>query len=133
MPYHFEFDSTHRILRCRLEGRVTDEELKEYYRDLEKYSVQQDPLGGILDMSAITAFDVSPDTIRELAKSPPAMPNPGRLRVLIATSPNVFGIARMFEMQGQETRPNLHVVRSEKEALAILGLTETKFEPIQHK
>jgi hypothetical protein len=133
MPYHFEFDSTHRILRCRLEGRVTDEELREYYRDLEKYSLQQDPLSGILDMSAITTFDVSPDTIRQLAKSPPAMPNPGRPRVLIATSPNVFGIARMFEMQGQETRPNLHVVRSEKEALAILGVTGTKFEAIQLK
>jgi hypothetical protein len=133
MPYHFEFDSTHRILRCRLEGRVTDEELREYYRDLEKYSVQQEPLGGILDMSAVTSLDVSPDTSRELAKSPPAMPNPGRPRVLIATSPPVFGIARMFEMQGQETRPNLHVVRSEKEALAILGVTETKFEPIQLK
>jgi hypothetical protein len=133
MPYHFEFDSVRRILRCRLEGRITDEELTEYYRDLEKYSVQQDPLGGILDMTAITSLDVSPNTIRELAKSPPAMPNPGRPRVVIATSPTVFGIARMFEMQGQETRPNLHVVRSEKEALAILGVTETKFDPIQPK
>jgi hypothetical protein len=133
MPYFFEFDSTHRILRCRLEGRIADEELTEYYRDLEKYSLQQDPLGGILDMSAITSLDVSPNTIRELAKSPPAMPNPARPRVLIATSPPVFGIARMFEMQGQETRPNLHVVRSEKEALAILGVTEAKFDPIRLK
>lgn len=133
MPYHFEFDSIHRILRCHLEGRVSDEELREYYGEQEKYSVQQDPLGGILDMSAVTSLEVSPKTIRELAKSPPAMPNPGRPRVIIATSPPVFGVARMFEMQGQETRPNLHVVRSEKEALAILGVTETKFEPIQLK
>jgi hypothetical protein len=131
MPYHFEFDSTHRILRCRLEGRITDDGLREYYRDLEKYSTQQDPLGGILDMSAVTSLEVSPKTIRELAKSAPAMPNPGRPRVIVAPSPLIFGISRMFEMQGQETRPNLHVVRSEKEALAILGVTETKFEPIR--
>jgi hypothetical protein len=39
----------------------------------------------------------------------------------------------MFEMQGQDTRPSLHVVRTEKEAMAILGVTETKFEPIQTK
>jgi hypothetical protein len=133
MPYHFEFDSTHRILRCRLEGRIADEELREYYREQKKYSVQQDPLGAILDMSAVTSLDVSPNTIRDLAKSPPAMPNPDRPRVIIATSPTVFGIARMFETQGQETRPNLHVVRSEKEALAILGVTEIKFEPIHLK
>ncbi|MGA8012504.1 MAG: hypothetical protein WB949_08770 [Candidatus Acidiferrales bacterium] len=133
MPYHFEFDATHRILRCHLGGRVIDEELKEFYGDAEKLAAQTDPLGGILDMSGVISFDASPDTIRELARSRPIMPNPDRPRVLIAPSPPVFGIARMFELQGQETRPNLHVVRSENEALAILGVRETKFETIQLK
>lgn len=131
MPYPFEFDSTHRILRCQLEGRVTDEELSGYYRDAERYAKQTDPLAGILDMSGVTSLEVSPETIGELARLPPAMPYPSRPRVLIATSPAVFGVARMFELQGQATRPNLHVVRSEKEALAILGVAETSFEPIQ--
>ena len=131
MPYQFDFDSAQRILRCRMEGVVTDEELKEYYRDVERHSVREEPLGGILDLSAVTSLDVSPNTIRELAKLPPAMPNPLRPRVVIAPSPPVFGIARMFEMQGQDTRPSLHVVRTEKEAMAILGITQTKFGPIQ--
>jgi hypothetical protein len=39
----------------------------------------------------------------------------------------------MFEVEGQELRPDLHVVHSEKEALAILELQETRFEPIQLK
>jgi hypothetical protein len=133
MPYQFDFDSAQRILRCRIEGVITDEELKQYYRDVEQLSVREQPLGGILDMSAVTSLDVSPDTIRELAKLPPAMPNPARPRVVIAPSPLIFGIARMFEMQGQDTRPSLHVVRSEKEAMAILGVTETNFEPIPTK
>jgi hypothetical protein len=133
MPYHFEFDSTHRILRCQLEGRITDEELRGYYRDAERYATRTDPLAGILDMSGVTSLEVSPEAVRELARLPPAMPNPSRPRVLIATSPAVFGVARMFELQGQATRPNLHVVHSEKEALAILGVTQTRFEPIQVK
>jgi hypothetical protein len=133
MPYRFEFDSTNRIIRCRLEGLITDEDIKECYRNAERYALQTDPLSGIMDMSAVTSFAVSANTVRELATSPPAMPNPERLRVLIAPSPQVFGIARMFEMLGQDKRPELHVVHSEKEALAILGVPETKFEPIRLK
>jgi hypothetical protein len=70
-------------------------------------------------MSGVAFLDESPTTVRELAKLPPAMPHPDRPRVVIATSPPVFGVARMFELQGQDTRPNFHVVGSEKEAFAI--------------
>jgi hypothetical protein len=36
----------------------------------------------------------------------------------------------MFESHGEATRPNLHVVRTYKEALVIVGVIEPKFEPI---
>jgi hypothetical protein len=39
----------------------------------------------------------------------------------------------MFGVQGQDTRPDMHAVRSEKEALAILGVRKTQFDPIQLK
>jgi hypothetical protein len=131
MPYHVDFDSVHRILRCRLEGCITDEELRQYYRLAEDHVAKTDPLGGILDMTAVTSFDVSPTTIRQLAKSRSAFTNPDHPRVLIASCASVFGLARMFEMEGQDKRPNLHVVRSEKEALAILGIHKANFAPIQ--
>jgi hypothetical protein len=133
VPYHFEFDSIHRILRCQMDGRVTDEELRRYYRDAELYTTGTDPLSGILDLSGVTSFEVSPELVRELASLPPAMADRARPRVLIATSAAVFGLARMFELHGQESRPNLHVVRSEKEALAILGVSRPSFKPIQGK
>jgi hypothetical protein len=84
-----------------------------------------------MDLSEVTSFAVSANTIHELAMSAPAMPNPGRPRILIAPSPQTFGIARMFEMMGQDKRPEMHVVHSEKKALAILGIQETRFEAIQ--
>jgi hypothetical protein len=133
MPHQFDFDPIHRILRCRLTGRVTDEELQGYYQDIERYTAQTDPLAGIMDLSGVTSLEVSPKTIRELARLPPAMPNPARPRVLVAISPPVFGLARMFELHGQDTRPNLHVVRTEKEMFAILGIQGAKFEPIPTK
>jgi len=36
---------------------------------------------------------------------------------------------RMFEMVGERTRPGFHVVHTEREAFAILGVLEPKFEP----
>jgi hypothetical protein len=133
MPYHFEFDSTNQILRCRFEGRVTDEALKEYYQVVADYDARTAPRAGILDMSAVTSFEVSPQTVRELAKSPPAMPDPSRPRFVVAASPQIFGMARMFELQGQATRPNLHVVRTQEEVWAVLGVRQPKFKPIQTK
>jgi hypothetical protein len=116
-----------------MDGRVTDDELRAYYRDAERCATETDPLAGILDLSGVTLFEVSPELVRELAKLPPVMLYPTRPRVLIATSAAVFGLARMFELQGQHSRPNLHVVHSEKEALAILRVVQTSFEPIQVK
>lgn len=133
MAHHVDFDFTHRILRCRLEGRVTDDELRQYYRLAEDHVAQTNPLAGILDLTAVTSFEVSPATIRQLAKSPSAFPNPDHPRVLIAPSDSMFGFARMFEMEGQDKRPNLHVVRSEKEALAIFGVRKANFAPIQFR
>jgi hypothetical protein len=133
MPYHFEYDSANRVLRGALEGNIADEELREFYRVAAEYSAFTDSLDSVMDMSSIASFDVSPQTIRELASLPPAIVDPSRPRCIIAASAQVFGMARMFELQGQATRPNLHVVRTQKEAWAILGVSKPKFEAIQIK
>ena len=131
MPYRIEFDSSHQILRGQFEGRVTDEELKEFYQVATETVARIQPRGGIMDFSAVTSFEVSPDTIRGLAKLPPAMPDPRAPRVLIAPAPDIFGLARMFQFEGEETRPSLHVVRTSKEAGAILGIQQLNFEPLK--
>jgi hypothetical protein len=130
MPYHFEFDSINRVLRGRVAGRVTDGDLTDFYRSAAEHVALVDPIAGIVDLSAVTSFEVSPQTIRRLAKSEPAMPEPSRLRVIVAISSHVFGMARMFEFEGEATRPNLHVVRTVDEAWAILGIHEPRFEPM---
>jgi hypothetical protein len=131
VPCNFEFDLANRILRCRFEGAVTDESLSECYRDIGKYAALTAPIRGILDLSAVASFEVSPGTIRKLASLPPAIPDPRTPRVIVAPSPQVFGMARMFEIQGEGTRPSLHVVRSEEEAFAILGILEPQFQPVR--
>ncbi len=130
MPYYFEFDPVNKILRGRFEGRVTDELLKEYYSVAGGYFERTGAHSAITDFSAVTSFEVSPQLVLELASSPPAILDQEFPRFIVAASPLIFGTARMFELAGQDTRPNLHVVRTMKEVCVILGVLEPKFEPI---
>jgi hypothetical protein len=130
MSYHFEFNSTHRIIRCCFEGRVTDQTLKDFYGVAAMLVASNVPCAGIVDMSAVTLLDISSQTVRELASLPPTIPDPASPRFIIAASPQIFGLARMFEQQRQDIRPNLHVVRTAREVWVILGVEEPRFEPI---
>jgi hypothetical protein len=130
VPYLFEFDPRNSLLQGRLYGRVTSEELREYFQMGTKCLAAKRPRATISDMTAITLFEVTPQTIRELAGVPPIAASQDLLRVIVASAPDVFGMARMFESHGEATRPNLHVVKTCKEALVIVGVQEPKFESI---
>lgn len=131
MPFHFEFDPVQEILRGRIEGPVTDESLQEFYRLAGEHAVRLLPRSAISDFSAVTSFEVSSETIRELARLAPAMPDPTRPRVAVAPSGLVFGLVRMFQSVAGDTRPKLHVVRTMEEAYALLGVKAPRFEPLQ--
>jgi hypothetical protein len=128
MALSFDFDHANKIIRCQIAGLVTDQSLTDYYHEMSRHGAERPTYSGMLDMSGVTALNVSSATIRKLAQLPPAIPDPDVPRVIIAGSPHLYGMARMFDIQGAETRPNLHVVRNEKEALAILGVTSPHFE-----
>ena len=130
MSYVFESDLAHEILRCRLSGRVTDEVFEDFIRAGSKYAVRMHPTVGVVDLSEVTSFDVSARTIEELAKQPPAVRDHKLRRIVIAPSAETFGMMRMFEIEAEEQRPDIHVVHSEREAWAILALQEPKFEPL---
>jgi hypothetical protein len=128
--FSFDFDSTNKIFRGRIDGRVTDAILKQFYAVGAEHLSRIEPCRGIFDFSGVTSLDVLPQTIRELAELEPAMPNPSRARVILAPADNGFGLARMFQFEGELTRPNLHVVRTEREAWAVLGVQDPQFEPL---
>jgi hypothetical protein len=130
MPYRIVYDRTNRILRAQFEGRVTDDELMDVYRLGQKLVTRIDPQAGITDFSDVTAVAFTPETIYELAAAKPIMPDPSRPVVFVAPSPHVYGMARMFEILGEGTRPNLHVVRTLEEAYKVLDVREPQFEPV---
>lgn len=129
MGYRFELDSANRILRARFDGQVTDELFLEFYRvAVPAVVASTDYRSSIVDFTDVTSFELTPETLRALAWSPPADPKSARVRVIVAPTPSVFGLARMFAAYGEDTRPNLHIVRSLKEAFAVLGVTKCNFE-----
>ena len=114
-----------------LHFQVTDEDFRNYYSDEAKYLALTKPGGGLLDFSMVTSFDVTPAIIQHLTNLAPVLTNQALPKVLVAPVPAVFGMMRMFEILGDRTRPNLHVVGSEEEAWAILGVREPQCGPFR--
>lgn len=86
---------------------------------------------GIVDFSTVTEFALSSNLLRQLANQEPCVPDAtSRPRVIIAPQAHVFGLARMFQIMGETTRPLLNVVHTLDEAFAALGVQSPKFEPI---
>jgi hypothetical protein len=109
---------------------VTDDDLREVYRFGQAHVERLDPLSGITDFSETTSVAFTAQTMRELARTKPIMPDPTRPVVFVAPTPDLFGMARLFELQGADARPNLHVVRTSEEAYRILNVSEAQFLPV---
>jgi len=130
MPYRFSFDAKNGILRGQIEGKITAEELKEFYEAARELAVTTSPRGAIADFTGVTAFDFGRDTMLELAKFAPVLPDSNLPRVILVPSTEGFGLARTFQHQVQDKRPNVHVVHRLSEACAILGVQQPEFKAI---
>ena len=129
--FQFEFDPINGILRCRFEGLVSDGELIDYYRIAAQHVARLTPKAGITDFSAVTRFQVLPETLRRLAYSEPALPDPAVPRFIVAPSDHTYGMSRLFEGYGEKKRPKLHVVREAEEVWRMLNIQEPRFEPME--
>lgn len=124
-----DFDAKNNVLRASLEGRMTGALLMELYAAAAKYIESHPPCRGIIDFSAVTEFEVSSNAIRQVAASPPALP-PGYIRVLVIPQIFIYGLARMFQILGEKSRPDLQVVRTMEEAYHLLGVEFPDFHPL---
>jgi len=128
--FRFELDQENKILLIRFEGRqLTNESLAEFYTTVRQYSISTDAYAGIFDFSSVTQVDVSTAFICQLALGEPAMPRANeRGRIVVFTNDVGFGLARMFQMLGEPTRPLFLAVRTLDEALEALGVQSPQFE-----
>ena len=131
MPYSFHFDAENRSVLARFTGALTDEEFTQFFRVGGRNVVATvDFRSMIIDFSELTSFDVSTETMRTIAWEEPIDTDISRPRVIIATEAHIYGLCRIYASHGEDTRPNLHVVRSLEHAYAILSVINPKFEPL---
>jgi hypothetical protein len=124
-----EFDAKNNILRGTLDGRMTGAILLDFYPRAAKYMASRPPCRGILDFSKVADFEVSSAAIRQVAALPPAFPA-GYMRVLVIPRDFIYGLARMFQILTQETRPELQVVRTIEEAYRLLEVSSPEFHRV---
>ena len=124
-----EFDAKNNVLRGTVHGPMTGASLLDFYAAATEYMASHPPCRGILDFSQVTEFEVSPHAIRQVAAAPPAFPA-GYMRVIVVPIDFIFGLARMFQLLGERTRPDLHVVRTLDEAYRLLQIESPEFRPI---
>jgi hypothetical protein len=129
MGLHFEFDRANRILLLKVEGCLTEEVMTDAQLAIRNHSTATDSRVGIFDFSGVTAFDVSTPFIRTLATQGLSI-SASRRGIIVVPSTHGFGLARMFQLLGDQARPRLQVVRTMDEALSILRISSPQFEPL---
>jgi hypothetical protein len=124
-----EFDAKNNVLRVTLEGHLTDAILSDACATMARCAASRPGCRGIADVTQVTHFDVSSYALRQLAETPPAIP-PEQMRIFLAPTTFVYGMARMFQMLGERTRPNLHIARTLDEAYRLLQVESPEFHPV---
>jgi len=127
--FTLEFDGKNGVVRLTLDGILTDEILSNSYAALAKFVSSHGPCRAISDATKVTKFYVSSAAVRELARSAPAVPV-GYMRVFVAPRDELYGMARMFQILGDKTRPDLHVVRTLEDAYRLLKIEAPEFVPV---
>lgn len=127
-----DFDAKNNILRATLSGRMTGAKMLEFYAAMAKFMATHPPCRGILDFSRVTDFEFSGEAIRQVAASPPAFPK-GYMRVLVVPKEYIYGMARMFKILTEKTRPELQVVRNLDDAYLLLKVISPDFRALQEE
>jgi hypothetical protein len=129
MGFVMDFDAANNILRVTIDGHITDAILFDGYAAMARCVAFHPACHSIADFSPAISADFSSEAIKQLAAAPP-LPT-AALRILVAPADSVYGMARMFQILSEETRPNLHIVRTMDEAYSLLQVKSPEFNPLR--
>ena len=124
--YGFEYEARHAVIAVRFGSALTDALCVRFYREAPRYLAGQSVRAVLIDFSAVTAFDVSVQTVRHLGGLRALLPGPVP-RVVIAPQDVAFGLLRLFQHIAIEKR-QLQVYRTAEAASDALGLNDAHFE-----
>jgi hypothetical protein len=129
MAHRLDFDETNKIIRLSLEGAQTDQDVLDAQAALKACWDRCGPWNCIIDCTGVKDLPLLSETIRFIAHKAPII-SADCSEIVVAPTDAEFGLARMFEAVGLETRPNMRVVRTMKEALDLIGVESPNFLPV---
>lgn len=121
MAVQFQYDAAQQLLLVVFEGNLRDADLVDVYRRTQEFAGRYTIQRGILDGLKINSFEASPEMIRSLAHQPTMFPE-GADRCIVVDQDALYGMARMYQMLGGDSRDRLRVVRTLQEAYNYLHL-----------
>lgn len=130
MGFVVDFDAKNNILRVTFDGHVTDSVALSCAETVGRWAAAYPAFRGIVDLSTVTKYDVSPEVIRQLARTPPSVSGEANALVIVAPKGHSYGMSRMYQLLSETTRPNQHVVRTMDEAFEVLQVESSAFVPI---
>lgn len=121
MAEHYTFHPEHNLVFTTFTGAVTRETFVSLYRDLYADPAYVLGMDELVDLSAVTKFQVSRsalDEVRTIVGARYSGVTDMTIRTaILAPTDHAFGIGRMYEAISSDTEEDVHVFRSRKEAL----------------
>lgn len=121
MAAHFQYDPELQLLLITFTGDVQDADLVHAFRAARRVSTAHSLRLGIIDGTQVSAFNASPEIVKSLAEHPPMFPEDSD-RCIVVQADYLFGMARMYQMLGGESRDRLRIVRTMQEAYDYLKI-----------
>ena len=122
MPWSYEIDPDHRLVRSRAWGVLTYDEITALRLRYTRDPAFQPDFSQLFDLREVTSISATLDQLQESASH--AAFGPGTRRAFVATNPVPYAFSRMYEAYrefngGQE---QIEVFRSIEDAEKWLGL-----------
>ena len=120
MPISYSIDPEQRLVRSRIWGTVTNDEVNEHNRLLRSDPLFDPTYSQIADMTGVTQNKVTFTNVKETARDQYFAP--GVRRALLVSDDTTFGLCRMFATYAENLGQRLTVFRDRKEAEEWVGL-----------
>lgn len=125
MAVHLRYDAELELLLMEFEGDLADSDLTSAFKLLQGFAATHRIRRGVLDGTRVQHFAITAETVQRLAQTPTMFPADSD-RCIVVRQDYLYGMARMYQMLGGDSRERLRVVRTLDEAYDHLKITPPK-------
>lgn len=121
MNFKVDLDPSHSVIRLTVfEEAVSLECAQSIYECLSRIASSGGPYAAIYDLSRVKSTSIPTDLVRDFARRQPSVPT-GRAQVVVGKETVIYGLARLFQLCGENVGHPFEVVHSLKEAYNMVG------------